>query len=383
MEAFLGRKSGSLVDLLRQYGSGVKQRLGLLADDPAEFARGALLDIVPNDAEAQAAQNRLMGGEVDPQAYRNYIGKMQDLGGLLASIRVYHGSPHKFDKFDLSKIGTGEGAQAYGHGGYFAESPGVAKDYQSKLRKGITEIDGKPVDSAGSLSKLARAIDTNPKITRRFIEQEFKKAQRDLASRIKDNARGQENGFAPMPTHRIEERVSHYKDLLDAWGPQSKRPAYKVDDGSLYEADLRWPDAAREAADPMGPQHFLDWDKPLSQQSALVREVMEPHVAPIRAVEAQPAGAGWGDLAAPRQYDPTGAELLQLFRGGLDRMDASTVLSGGIGPDVSAKLRANGIPGIRYLDGGSRGTGQGTSNYVVFDDTLIDLLTRNGAPVKK
>ena len=27
---------------------------------------------------------------------------------------AYHGSPHDFDKFDMSKIGTGEGAQAYG-----------------------------------------------------------------------------------------------------------------------------------------------------------------------------------------------------------------------------------------------------------------------------
>jgi hypothetical protein len=45
-------------------------------------------------------------------------------------------------------------------------------------------------------------------------------------------------------------------------------------------------------------------------------------------------------------------------------------------------LRDAGIPGIRYLDAGSRGAG-GTSNYVVFDDALIDILTRNGVPVKK
>jgi len=43
---------------------------------------------------------------------------------------VFHGSPHKFDFFDKSKIGTGEGAQAYGHGLYFAENPNVAKQYQ-------------------------------------------------------------------------------------------------------------------------------------------------------------------------------------------------------------------------------------------------------------
>ena len=31
-------------------------------------------------------------------------------------ITAYHGSPHTFDKFNPAKIGTGEGAQAYGHG---------------------------------------------------------------------------------------------------------------------------------------------------------------------------------------------------------------------------------------------------------------------------
>jgi hypothetical protein len=46
---------------------------------------------------------------------------------------VWHGSPHDFDKFDISKIGSGEGAQAFGHGLYFAENPKVAKGYQESL----------------------------------------------------------------------------------------------------------------------------------------------------------------------------------------------------------------------------------------------------------
>jgi len=45
---------------------------------------------------------------------------------------VYHGSPHTFDKFDISKVGTGEGAQTYGHGLYFAENPKVAETYAKK-----------------------------------------------------------------------------------------------------------------------------------------------------------------------------------------------------------------------------------------------------------
>jgi hypothetical protein len=41
-------------------------------------------------------------------------------------IFAYHSSPYTFDKFDLSKIGTGEGAQVYGHGIYAAENPAVS-----------------------------------------------------------------------------------------------------------------------------------------------------------------------------------------------------------------------------------------------------------------
>ena len=45
---------------------------------------------------------------------------------------------------------------------------------------------------------------------------------------------------------------------------------------------------------------------------------------------------------------------------------------------ASAKLKELGIPGIRYLDGGSRGAGTGTYNYVLFDDKLPRILERNG-----
>ena len=49
------------------------------------------------------------------------------------AMTLFHGTPHKFNKFDLSAIGTGEGAQAFGHGLYFAENPGVAGQYKDTL----------------------------------------------------------------------------------------------------------------------------------------------------------------------------------------------------------------------------------------------------------
>ena len=47
---------------------------------------------------------------------------------------------------------------------------------------------------------------------------------------------------------------------------------------------------------------------------------------------------------------------------------------------IAQAWRKQGIPGIRYLDGGSRGAGQGTSNYVVFpgNESLLTILERNG-----
>lgn len=45
---------------------------------------------------------------------------------------------------------------------------------------------------------------------------------------------------------------------------------------------------------------------------------------------------------------------------------------------VSQSMRDAGIPGIKYLDQGSRAAGDGSRNYVVFDDKIIDILKKYG-----
>jgi tRNA nucleotidyltransferase/poly(A) polymerase len=47
------------------------------------------------------------------------------------SLTLYHGSPHKFDKFSTEHMGTGEGAQAFGWGLYFTELQDIAHHYAS------------------------------------------------------------------------------------------------------------------------------------------------------------------------------------------------------------------------------------------------------------
>ena len=43
---------------------------------------------------------------------------------------------------------------------------------------------------------------------------------------------------------------------------------------------------------------------------------------------------------------------------------------------AAEEMASRGIPGIRYLDAGSREAGEGTRNYVIFDDALIDIKQR-------
>jgi hypothetical protein len=45
---------------------------------------------------------------------------------------------------------------------------------------------------------------------------------------------------------------------------------------------------------------------------------------------------------------------------------------------ASQALRAAGIPGIRYLDAGSRGAAEGTRNTVVFDANTLEILRKYG-----
>ena len=71
----------------------------------------------------------------------SYGPSSQQLAGLLSEaynpvgLTVFHGSPAKFQKFDPTKIGSGEGAQSYGYGHYVAESPKTAESFAAAIRE--------------------------------------------------------------------------------------------------------------------------------------------------------------------------------------------------------------------------------------------------------
>jgi hypothetical protein len=74
----------------------------------------------------------------------------------------------------------------------------------------------------------------------------------------------------------------------------------------------------------------------------------------------------------------TGAQAYEMLTGGASGMQGYE----NIAAQGSKALRQAGIPGIKYLDQGSRSTGKGTSNFVVFpgEEKSLTILERNGQP---
>lgn len=285
--------------------------------------------------------------------------------GPVAELTTYHGSPHRINnvdeanpmgKFDLSKVGTGEGAQAYGHGIYLAESPGVAKSYADNLadRNNPRDVINSFIlnrTEGGSVAGLREAMTQHELLSPIFSQDQ------SLLNDAMTLARGYDAGS------------NTYTDAAIAAARRldTKLPTPK---GHFYTVDLPDEHIAK----------MLDWDAPLSEQPEAVRKAIESigeeklgmllnHGVPLkdRSIIWQKSGA---DL-----YDG----LKRLFT----RSDSAWQ---GIGktphdlPNVEAaasyKLRSLGIPGIKYLDGGSRAAGQGTRNFVIFDPDIAKILKR-------
>ena len=272
--------------------------------------------------------------------------------GAIKPITAYHGTPHKVDKFSMDKIGTGEGAQVYGHGLYFADDPKVAKEYQ----RGLSGVEIK--DNYGNTVPIPEGVE--------WVAQDFEKFGGDY-KKIRDALDVHGKDY-PWPA----EVGKKYIDSLESIGA---KPSIK---GNLYTVDI--PDEA--------VAKMLLWDKPLSEQ---------------------PNGSDFaemlGDLGIVKHYlDINGKKRLMVnsndgrtqksFTSPIEAKDY--ILNNFTGADVygiltnklqskadaSSKLASQGIPGIRYLDQGSRGAGSGTMNTVVFDENLIKILEENGMPVR-
>jgi hypothetical protein len=248
-----------------------------------------------------------------------------------ASIKAYHGSPHDFDEFRSDKIGTGEGAQAYGHGLYFAEKEGIAQTYRDNLARPDFNRTKSGAKISSTLSRILE--DSYDDAMRQGVNSP---THRDAIHLAEQNLARQRADALKAGDFDWFNKVSDQITELHRMG--SDAPATK---GKMYEVNIK--------AD---PEHFLDWDKPLKDQPAVASKLDAQTENMLGFATLQPGMAGSSlHKKVAKVYDDAKA---------------------------SEMLKQAGIPGIKYLDAGSRSAGDGSRNYVVFDPKIIEIVRKYG-----
>lgn len=216
-------------DFIRNPGTSLQQMLGN-ANDRAralnEQDRAATDEFL---ASGQLNGPKQMQSAMDMAAAYNPIG-----------MTVYHGSPHLFERFDLSKMGTGEGAQAYSKGMYMAEHPDVARIYSADRKYVGATMQGKP---------LSINYDDPTWIAQKTIDEFGDPAKAISHLQMVQNRAGKNQSAETRAA------VQGALDLISAGEVNPKGYLYKVD---LPDTHVR---------------RMLDWDEPLKNQPAQVRKL--------------------------------------------------------------------------------------------------------------
>ena len=360
------------MDLLSRAGSGpVLQPTNVFGQDPdlpIGYGEG---EISPLDAAAMSTMLVPGVGDVtglaadvdmymrDPES-RNIPNYLLTAAGALPflpaasqvrkGIKAYHGSPYDFDRFSTEQIGTGEGAQAYGRGLYFAESEDVARGYKNQLsaRNSFAQAERDFIksmeDSGLDLSDEGVTSNSLYQFSRQYVNNDG-----DLSETLKDARRTAR--LLESDGQDASEMRAVIKAIEKAERLGLKPPS--VVKGRMYKVNI---DA--------DPDELLDWDQLIDEQPSKVLDKLK------KSDWWEYAEEGIYDRAGARGDNPTGADLIRW-------------LEEDGGEYAAEALKDLGVKGIRYADAFTRHKtpDKRSMNYVIFDDRLITIAKKYGVAI--
>jgi hypothetical protein len=180
------------------------------------------------------------------------IAKVEPPTETKPGIIAFHGSGADFDEFKLEKIGTGEGAQAFGYGLYFSDSEDIGTFYKNALTRSV-DIDGKPYIRGNSIR--------NRDLIDRDIADELGAANGDLELAIKNEEEYLQTLTGSQPsntalTTAAKETQKRIEKLKALRGRVTVNPT----EGKTYKVGIE-----------PKKDELLDYDLPLSEQSDFVK----------------------------------------------------------------------------------------------------------------
>lgn len=309
-------------------------------------------------------------------------------------IKVYHVSPADFDKFDSRFEGTGEGAQAYGKGHYFTESPDVRDSYRDFFTKRETALDGEKMSVNDITAALKnRVYDNNLRLTDSMIGQNAIARGSELVwTGVKMRL---DTGKAPT----VEELLSRaFPGNPDYW----RHDRGLVAGAKLAVKELEKADISASKAEPKTYEvelpddgKWVNRDEPISKQP-LLREMFENDGFTFRSADQiddirdRLSAAEYEVRTAPTTGDAylKAEQRAQELRADLERSIPENLPAdqlenfladhGLTDSQVAAALKDAGFTGFKYKDGFSRSGKkiEPTHNYVVFDDDVPKITNK-------
>jgi hypothetical protein len=311
-------------------------------------------------------------------AQYNRTAKLSSATGKIkskAQVDVYHGSPYDFDKFTTEKIGTGEGAQAFGWGLYFTDIKSIAKDYAEKLSSIGLQAEGIAQFIYGTGYTNEQVKDIVSKTPNERIDL-INKAYDEKVNKIKSSL-----DYEKYPPYG-DEKIKTQKKLRDRYIEDAKKNINK----RLYEVSLHEGKSPSEYT-------WLVWDKKLDLND--VNKVVDNLYKSLD-VKYNPNDdmgifydvtyPNGGRDAATSEMSLKGKIKQRVFNGDYKGRELYNALSKFLGGDKQASLflLGSGIDGIKYpAESISRGATSDTArgfNYVVFDENAVTIKSKSQKP---
>ena len=341
-------------------------------------------------------------------------------------LKAFHSSPHDFNKFILEKIGTGEGAQAYGWGLYFAENPEVAKYYRETFEElsGGLHINDKKLDEVYNVDIrnkfpelysdlmeegaerirfekddiLDQYLDTGTDLydeasdsVDELIQENMKdRPDIELSFRLQDKLRmgaglpddevqriidlAEEVFLDTADMDTILGNLSQIQDdsqldiVMDYLNPKQKE---MFNERLAPKIEMKGGEAKTyEVVLKVNKDKLLDWDEPLMNQPEVLKKIEgflekeygDPEIVLDRL----------GLLDVNKKVSATGGDFYETITGYSPEKAKA----------FSERLRDEvGIDGIKYADGFTRRKDGSSKNFVIFDPRLIEITKQYGIPI--
>ena len=318
---------------------------------------------------SESLSHTIIGNGIPTQLTEHVIAPLLTGSDPKFSIRTYHGTGAKFDKFDLSHAFEGEGSESFGHGVYVTNSREIGREYAQRAKKKkvenlyknirypegvkedvfkkrifgemVTDVStGGDVESAKEFAK--KRISADAEHTQRTIE------------RLK--ASGKEPAFRQMQ----EERLAEYNDALK-W-IDSIDEDY-LTQGNTYRYDVDIPDDTGD--------NYIDWLHSYDKNDEVIKRIRQ---AFINSKEFAEGLKKWHEDMSPEEK----------FDNMFDRIKEGKKYPANLFPhldmyagqeNVSKILSDAGFVGIKYpagtIFGGAK---EDDYNYVIFDENNANIV---------